>query len=336
MGRLTYISRNYKSTRYGGAKARVDMEDILEDMGAVNLGLERTFHSNKAVDYFRNLAGIIRFMTRVRPGDTVVLQYPVKKYYRLICRWARRRGAKTISLVHDLGSFRRHRLTVSEEIRKLSLTDAVIAANDSTVKWLRDNGYTLPVTEQVAWDFLSDRKPGTASAAADSCLFVGHLKESMNGFLYRLPEGLDVHLYGLNAPADTPAHIHTHGFAYPDDIISGSEGRYGLIWYGATLEHDDSGYIGEYIGYCNPHKLGLYMRAGKPVVIWKGAGAAPFVEREGIGITVDSLTDLDRRLSAISEEQYEQMRRNVERVAAKMATGGYMREALARLGVNPC
>lgn len=67
MSRLTYISRNYKSTRYGGAKARVDMEDILEDMGAVNLGLKRTFHSNKAVDYFRNLAGIVRFMTGVRP-----------------------------------------------------------------------------------------------------------------------------------------------------------------------------------------------------------------------------------------------------------------------------
>ncbi len=53
--RLAYLTRNYKSTAYGGAKARVDIEDILASEGAVNLGLPRTFHRNKIVDYIRNL-----------------------------------------------------------------------------------------------------------------------------------------------------------------------------------------------------------------------------------------------------------------------------------------
>lgn len=334
MSRITYITRNYKSTRYGGGKARVDMEDVLSDMGAVNLGLPRTFNSNKVVDYFRNLAGIARFMASTRPGDTLILQYPIKKYFRLICRWARRRGVRTIALIHDLGSFRRHRLTVEEEIEKLSLADAVIAANASTVKWLKEKGFTKPVTEQVAWDFLSDATPGGDCSNPLSVLFVGSLKPSSNGFLYKLPAALDVQLYGLNAPAETPANCHVHGFGEPDDIIANAPGRYGLIWYGTSLEHDDNGYIGEYIAYCNSHKLGLYMRAGKPVVMWNGAGAAPFVESEGIGITVDNLNDLDRVLSAVTDEQYAAMKANVQRVAAKMAHGGYFRDALARLGVS--
>lgn len=327
-GRLAYLTRNYKSTAYGGAKARVDIEDILASEGAVNLGLPRTFHRNKIVDYIRNLGSIIHFAFAVKKGDTVIIQYPVKKYYRFICRTARRKGARTISLIHDLGSFRRKRLTPEEEIRKLSLSDAVIAANENTRAWLCEHGLKIPVALQTAWDYLSDEQPPSTPAPADSCIFVGHLKESRNGFLYKFPPQLDIHLYGTGAPAETPANIHTHGFATPDAIISGGEGRYGLIWYGMTLAHDNTGYIGEYIGYCNPHKLGLYMLAGKPVIIWKGAGAAPFVEREGIGLTTDTLESLDRQLAGISEEQYAGMVANTRRVAARMKKGGFITDAI--------
>lgn len=334
--RLTYISRNYKGTAHGGAKARVDMEDILADMGAVNLGLRRTFHRSKVIDFTRNLYGIVHYMSHVKRGDIIVLQYPVKKYYRLICKWARKRGAKTITLVHDLGSFRRHRLTPREEIRKLELSDVIIAANDNTVKWLREQGLTRPMTTQMVWDFLTDvpaaeawhKEQGDTNPA--SCLFVGHLKESKNGFLYKLPASLDVHLYGAGAPSATPAHIHGQGLTKPDEIIRGAQGRYGIIWYGSTLAHDPDGYIGEYIRYCNPHKLSLYMLSGKPVIIWKHSAGAEFVEREGIGLTPESLEDLDQLLGKISEEDYRRMSENIKRIADRMSRGMYFREALDR------
>lgn len=331
MSRLCYITRNYKSTRYGGGKARVDIEDILVDMGAVNLGLRRTFCRNMVTDYFRNLAGIIHFMFCVRKGDTLVLQYPLKKYFRFVCLWARLRGVRTISLVHDLGCFRRHRLTVEQEIKKFSLSDALIVANDRTAEWLRQKGYKNPMTEQVAWDFLSDATPEGRETSPMSCLFVGGLKPESNGFLYKLPQKVEVDLYGQNAPAEVPNNVHVHGFGLPDEIIKDAPGHFGLIWYGITLGHDDKGYIGEYIKLCNSHKMGLYMRAGKPVIIWKGAGAAPFVQREGVGLTVDTLENLDEILENVTHEQYNAMIRNVRRVAQKMAHGGYFRDALNRL-----
>lgn len=330
-GRLVYVTRNYKSTAYGGAKARVDMEDVLEDMGAVNLGMKRTFRKSKVYDYFRNLAGVMRFMCGIRRGDVLLVQYPVKKYYRLMCRWSHFRGARVVSLIHDLGSFRRRRLTVDEENRKLRLSDVIIPANESTISWLKEHGCRMPMTPQVAWDYLLEKEPApkeSMEVPGPSVAFVGHLKESQNGFLYKLPAGLDVHLYGEGAPKSAPAHIRLHGFIHPEDFARKGEGKFGLIWYGPTLEHDTEGYIGEYIAYCNPHKLGLYMRAGKPVVIWRGAGAAPFVEREGIGITVESLEDIDERLAAVTLEEYDRMIRNVARVAARMARGEYFREAM--------
>lgn len=326
--RLVYVTRNYKSTAYGGAKARVDMEDILHDMGAVNLGMKRTFCKNKAYDYFRNLAGIMRFMCRVRPGDVVLVQYPVKKYYKLICRWSHMRGAKVVSLIHDLGSFRRHRLTVKEENRKLQMSDVIIPANVSTIKWLREHGCDMPMTPQIAWDYLLKNNGDYGEKKNLSVAFVGDLKESRNGFLYKLPEKLETHIYGNGAKKDIPEHIKSHGFIHPEDFVRQGEGKYGLIWYGPTLKHDTEGYIGEYISYCNPHKLGLYMRAGIPVILWEGAGAAPFVKKEGIGVTVESLENLDKQLASISDEDYSRMQANVKRVASLMAYGYYFRSAL--------
>ncbi len=333
MSRLCYISRNYKSTGYAGGKARVDIEDILSNMGAVNLGLRRTFYSNKIVDYFRNLAGIIHFMFSARKGDTLLIQYPLTKYFRFVCRWARLRGVRTISVIHDLGSFRRHRLSVKQEINKLSLCDALIVANNGAAEWLRQKGYKNPITELEAFDFLSESRPKEQKTEPVSCLFVGGLKADGNGFLYKLPSKVDVELYGQNAPSELTANVHLHGFGEPDRIIENAPGRYGVIWYGNTLEHDDAGYIGEYIKYCAPHKMSLYIRAEKPVIIWKGAGSAPFIQREGVGIAVDSLVNLDDVLESVSYEQYNEMKRNVRRVAAKLANGGFIRDALARLGV---
>ena len=112
MSRLGYISRNYKSTGSGGGKARTDAEDILNSLGAVNLGRIRSYHRNMVVDYVLNLCGIVSYMARVRPDDVVVVQYPVKKYYRLLCLWAHLRKARVVSLVHDLGSFRPNKVTI--------------------------------------------------------------------------------------------------------------------------------------------------------------------------------------------------------------------------------
>ncbi len=328
MKRLCYITRNYKTITHGGGKARVDSEDILASMGAVNLGIKRTFHRNKVLDFFLTFAGIIHFMFAVRRGDVVVLQYPVKKYYRFICRWAHIRGAKTVTLIHDLGSFRRKRLTPVEEIAKLSHTDCIIAANAGTVRWLRDNGCRVTMVEQVAWDFLSESVPDDTDRSV-SCAFVGNVSPKTNGFLYHLPKAIPLYLYGGGAEKTVSDNnsVEILGPKSHDELIRSMKGGYGLVWYGAETDSKvASG--GEYLAVNNPHKLALYVRAGKPVVIWRGAGAAPFVEKNGIGFAVDSLEDLDRQLKAIRPERYVTMHENVRRVSDLMSKGHYLRAAV--------
>ncbi|NRO11242.1 Beta-1,6-galactofuranosyltransferase WbbI [Lactobacillus helveticus] len=54
---------------------------------------------------------------------------------------------------------------------------------------------------------------------------------------------------------------------------------------------------GNYLRYNDPHKLSLYLASGIPVIIWKKAAEAKFVEENKVGITVDSLEDYRRYLS---------------------------------------
>lgn len=319
----------------GAGKARVDAEVILEGMGAENIGMKRTFSRNAVYDYFRNLLGIARAYRNLSKGDILFVQYPLKKYYRLVCALAHARGASVVTLVHDLGCFRRRRLTVEEEIAKLSRGDVVIVANDPCAEWLDKRGFKMPVTCQIAWDYLSDAPTAPIEAERTSCLFVGNVDPARNGFLYKLPKNIHLHLYGSGAPDQVDSNITVHGVTDPDRIISEGKGRFGIIWYDSELAHTDSGYIGEWIKYCNPHKLGLYMRAGKPVIVWKGAAAARFVAEEGIGLCLDTLSDLDKTLSNVSDEDYDKMRRNVMRVSALMADGHFLKKCVLSATQTP-
>ena len=98
----------------------------------------------------------------------------------------------------------------------------------------------------------------------------------------------------------------------------------------ASLLRGGVGKIGEYMSYNNPHKVSLYLRCHAPVILSKTAGLASFVEENGIGLTVDSLTDIDAVLAAVTPDQYESMRQNVIKVSDRLAQGYYFEHAFRR------
>ena len=145
MERICYISRNYRGLTTSGNKAKTDYEDTLAEMGAVNLALRRTTYRNKVVTFLLNLMGIMKYTFCVRKDDVLVLQYPLKKYFTFVCRVAHWRKARVIALIHDLGSMRRRKLTVGQEISRLSNADYVIASNEVMKQWLEQKGLTIPM-----------------------------------------------------------------------------------------------------------------------------------------------------------------------------------------------
>lgn len=345
--RKCYISRDYPTVKNAGGKAKTDIEAIAQEMGMVNIGLRQTVGCSKPVHFVRNLWGAVLAALRLRKGDVLLLQYPMKKYYTWMCKAAHRNGATVVTIIHDLGSFRRKALTVDQEIRRLNHSDAIIVHNPTMKQWLTSHGCRARLTTLGIFDYLGSPSAQSPAQSAQSheastvnrvprhsVFFVGSLHSKNNAFIYELGTHIQrshLYLYGnaYQPELANPETMTCMGFARDTDLMASCQGDYGLSWYGDSLE-EGKGRIGEYMQYNNPHKVSLYLRCGVPVILSKTAGLASFVQENGIGICVDDLTDLDRVLDTVDATQYEQMRQNVARVAAQIASGHHFRSAYAR------
>lgn len=346
MARLCYTTRCYRGISSSGNKARTDNEDIISSMGGVTLGLKRSFHGSKILTFILNLAGVVKYLFSVRPGDIVLLQYPIKKYFSLICSVARLRGARTVTIIHDLGSFRRKKLTPQKEIGRLMHTDYVIASNSVMQSWIQEHGFTKMTGAIELFDYHSstdnagrtDYRQGHARV-----VYAGALSVRKTSFLLDIHKYINswrLHIYGNRTGLPGLPHsdrLLFHDFAPPEEFISSVDADFGLVWDGHSLD-ECTGDFGEYLRYNTPHKVSFYIRAGLPVIIWKEAALAGIVEREHIGICIGSLKELDRVLDGITPEDYSEMCRNVGRICERFRNGWYLKqsvtEACRRLGVE--
>lgn len=333
--RKLYLSKNYKGLGSAGNKAKTDIETILLKLGYKNAGLKQTSYDSKILGFLVTLLGVLKTPFSLRKGDILVLQYPLKKYYALVCNFAHFRGCKVVTIIHDLGAFRRKRLTIEQEITRLNHADYIIAHNETMKQWLLENKSKSKIGCLEIFDYLSSDKAILKEAAPlpYTVVYAGALSQKKNAFLYKLGEYIDSYRFnlyggGFNEDAIINKDSFTYkGFVPSDELIKSAEGHFGLVWDGDSVS-TCSGASGEYMKYNNPHKTSLYIRCLLPVIVWDKAALAPFVKEHNIGICVNSLEKLDTILSSIGKAEYEKMRENVSAVSSKLTSGWYVTKAL--------
>lgn len=338
--RLCYISRNYYNLTGAGNKAKTDNEDTLAEMGAVNLGLHRTINSSKIIAFILDLAGIIRACILLQKNDVLFLQYPVKKYFSFLCYIASMKGAKTVSLIHDLGSFRRKKLSIQKEISRLSHSDYIIASNENMQGWLKEHGLEKPIGSLGLFDYRSHsfhepQAPSSNITKNSTVVYAGALSMRKNPFLVDLTKSLSTwnlmivgNKDGLQGLEDNP-HVTYSGFLPSEEFIAHINADFGLVWDGDSLD-TCSGEYGQYLKWNSPHKVSFNLRAGLPVIIWKEAAVAPIIEQEGVGIAISSLKELDAKLQNMTPEFYQEMRKNTTAMAKKLNEGYFLKKALSK------
>lgn len=340
-----YISRNYKGLNSAGNKAKSDIEGIVDrELGFCNAGLPLSTHTNTIKHFLLNLVGVLKIPFVVGKGDILLLQYPLKKYYAFVCNMAHLRGAKVITLIHDLGSFRRKALTTEQEIARLNHSEWIIAHNVKMKQWLHDKGCKAQLSTLGIFDYVSDAPLPTVcedkeansdiqEARKFTVVYAGALAQRKNAFLYDWGEYIssyDVALYGSNFDITLvkgKEHFTYHGFVKSDTFISEVKGDFGLVWDGASTE-SCTGNFGEYLKLNNPHKTSFYLRSGLPVIIWRQAALADFVRSHGVGICIDSLNELNDILGNITPEEYHKMKENAVKESHKLQKGHYAATAI--------
>ena len=336
--RLCYISRNYYNLTSAGNKAKTDNEDTLVEMGAINLGLPRSIRNSKILAFFLDLIGIIRACILLKKDDVLFLQYPVKKYFSFLCHIAHLKGARTVSLIHDLGSFRRKKLTIQKEINRLSNSDYIIASNEKMKGWLEEHGLQKPVGALGLFDYRSESKCPEEVTEREQVkvVYAGALSMKKNSFLIELSKALNHwqllvcgNKEGLQGLQNNPL-ITYQGFVPSEEFIKHIDADFGLVWDGDSLD-GCSGEYGQYLKWNSPHKVSFYLRAGLPLIIWKEAAVAPIIEEAGAGITIRSLEELDDKLANLTPEQKKEMKKQAVNLAQKLNKGGFLQDSFRSL-----
>ncbi len=314
-------------------KAKQDIDEICRREGMTNL-TRHNFGEGGAGRFLTKLVSVSSIVWRLGKGDVLFLQYPMKKFYKMACTLAQWRGARVVTVVHDLGAFRRHKLTPEGENRRLSKTDFLIVHNPTMRDYVRRHGFQGGLHCLQIFDYLSDRQPAAYATPHSPwrVVYAGNLGRWRNAFLYKLADHLNgwtMDLYGKGfGPADNPSpQLVYHGFKASDDFISGTEADFGIVWDGDAIG-ECTGDWGEYLRINDPHKTSFYLRAGIPVIVWSQAAMAPFILEQNVGIAVDGIDQIADRLASITPETYRQMKQNAVDMSQRLNHGYYIKAGL--------
>lgn len=290
----------------------------------------------KVATFFRKLLSVVALMFRIHKGDVLLIQYPFKKFYVVQCRIAHLKGARSVTLIHDLGTFRRGKLTAVQEVQRLSHTDVIIVHNQRMNDWLRQHGCTVPLVNLDIFDYLSANETVAQHVinAQPSIVFAGGISRRKCAFIYEVDDCLDgcrMDLYGsgLEQGADKDwKNIRYHGPVGSDEFIRTVTSDWGLVWDGDSID-GCSGVWGSYLKINNPHKTSFYLRAGLPVIVWKESAMAPFILENKLGIAVGSLREIPQVLLRMTTQEYDEFKRAAMAEKSLLNDGHYFKTAFA-------
>ncbi len=341
--KLFQITEVTESFNHAGSKATADIAVIAEELGFSKIPVRMDSSRENAIGKVQRQWGYFRDWRRcgkeIPEGAAVLLQHPF--HYKQLTREKTLRKLKEekkvrfISLIHDVEELRAFRYSdyyAREFQTMLALADVLIVHNDVMREWFIQKG--VPEKNLVSleiFDYLQKPDPEKKAVFSGSISIAGNLDTQKCGYIAGLGElkNVKVNLYGPNFDErlkENPNIVY-HG-SFPVDEIPGklTEG-FGLVWDGAGLNGCE-GLSGQYLRYNNPHKLSLYLSSGIPVIIWKEAAEASFVKKNHAGLCVDRVSDLEKILPGMTEEEYQGYTDSIAAIQNRLQTGYYARKAI--------
>lgn len=276
---------------------------------------------------------VLNYPTRVNPGRAtfwIFSHFKIKKF-------------KIIAIIHDLKELQK---TEDEKggdkalinLLKSDKRSKVIVHTNRMKKYLIDLGVSdSQISILGVFDYMMDYESGmqiNSKSRSNEIIIAGNLKEEKMKFLNEIDKlkNITFNLYGNNLSSIVKNYSNVNYFgAFPsDELISHLEGSFGLVWDSDKYEKL-VGTKGEYQKINSPHKLSLYLAAGYPVILSNEAGMADFILENNLGFVINGLHEIEDKINAMTDEDYNQVYLNVVKISKKIKQGFFLNEALNNL-----
>ena len=336
-------------------KARKDIEEVLIKNGYNKFFIPTSYgvQENKLLKfkqifiYLKNKKIWDKYLGKLEKDDTIVFQYPLINScigLENVLEKYKNKGIKIVGLIHDLDSLRYkpeiQGKMLCERVQKedkniLNACSYIIAHNDKMKAHLETlNNDESKIIVLKLFDYLVDMELKKIERKKDDPIIIaGNLSKEKAAYLTFLSEipKVKFNLYGKGySPEKKDLNINYKGAFLPEELLNNLEGSYGLVWDGVSKEACKGGF-GEYLKYNNPHKVSMYLAAGIPVIIWKDAALADFIENNKLGYTISSLDELSNIMVNITDEEYNEKLLNAKAISEKIKKGYFTENAMAKI-----
>lgn len=318
-------------------KAPKDAERVLAECGYMPLYIK--FQQNHTSTARRIGGGIIliinilKTILKIPNGSEVFLQYPTTRYWYLFTTLLKWKKIRMGVVIIDTESYRKDGQMSRREIQELSTFDKIIAHTDAMREvFIRDGIDAKHIQSLHVWDYYVDKLGSNQEVLKiPACvIFAGNPEKSR--FLQKIDTLQDnnkvyhFRLYG-NAKNKPNSTFVEYANSFQSEDISSVSGTWGLVWDGDSIETASDNY-GVYLRISTPHKIGLYLAKGIPVIVWSESGVAPFITANKLGIAVNSLHELKDRLARITPQEMDAIRASVQVFSQKVRNGEMLKAAL--------
>lgn len=322
-------------------KARADVNIVANSMGfETRKVLSPATFSTKISKYIGKFGfehNLKKELNRIENGSTLLVQVPflnlANRTHTNILNICSKKGVKVICFIHDINELRGTNAENNQPFYELlSYASAVISHNKKMTEHLITKGIQKKrIIDLEVFDYLLDTHE-KVSKFRKQIIIGGNLDVEKVQYLKSINriKGCKIVLYGPNySLRDEFNNIEYRGVVPADELPYKLDEGFGLVWDGDSIE-TCNGLFGNYLRYNNPHKLSMYLASGLPVIIWNQAAEASFVKENGLGITVESLLEMEDIFNNLTEIEYDEYERNVHKIRTKIISGCYAREALEK------
>lgn len=337
--------------RTAGNKARDDVETIFGEKGIAPIQIEVVQENRKDQNGVLKKASIHHKVYKewkektkmLSDGDALFIQFPCLEhtlFLQYVLKDLKKRGVKTVLLIHDLELLRiskekstkikkKIRLRI-EEYSCLKEAGKIISHNPSMTTYLK--GMSIPTSNIVTlgiFDYIIPEFAPKKNCDKNEVIIAGNLANRKAGYVYDLPDNVKFKLYGVNYTGNQNELVTFHGSYPSDELPNAMDGGFGLVWDGVSAKTCD-GVYGNYLKINNPHKTSLYLASGIPVIIWKEAALAEFIEQNHCGLLIGSLEEISGVLKTLSQDNYNSLKYGAEKIGEQLRRGTFTKAAIAQ------
>ncbi len=258
-------------------------------------------------------------------NDIVVCQFPSwngTRFDLALVERIKTYRCRVIIFIQDVQAlmFESNRYLLPALVDLYNRAEVLIVPSHAMKKFLLENGVRedMKVVVQEIWDYTTSIHFTALPKFKREIHFAGNPEK----FLF--PNKWDCDIL-LKLYSDKPCTgKNVQGMGWMDSstlLLELAKGGFGLLWYGDNFWR-------QYMSYNNSMKLSTYLAAGIPVIVPQGISNQYLIEKNRLGIVVNSLEEAVERVKDITEQEYQEYVDCVGRFAMLLRNGYFTKKLL--------